>query len=102
VSGLDSIVTELKALRVQAGLSQQALADLLGVTQTAISYWESGRRLPDVSAAHRWAEALGVGLRIDRYAAVEEMSPAEAYERGWTDCAAAVAIAAQLNGRARP
>ena len=33
---------ELQALRVQAGLSQQEIADALGVDRTAVIRWEQG------------------------------------------------------------
>lgn len=34
----------LKRKREQRGISQQQLANKLGVTKTAVSYWESGKR----------------------------------------------------------
>jgi transcriptional regulator with XRE-family HTH domain len=37
----------LKKLRKEKGLSQQALAEKLYVTNAAVSRWESGHRLPD-------------------------------------------------------
>lgn len=38
---------EISALRKRAGLTQYQLADVLGVSQTLISQWESGDRVPD-------------------------------------------------------
>ena len=38
----------LKKLRKKAGLSQSALAKKLNVSQTAIYYWENGKREPDL------------------------------------------------------
>lgn len=39
---------ELKAERAALGLSQQKLADALGVTARAIKHWEAGtRRVPE-------------------------------------------------------
>ena len=36
-------------LRKQNGLSQQKLAEILNVHQTAVSQWEKGRTNPDMS-----------------------------------------------------
>lgn len=36
-----------RALRLQAGLSLQNVADALACTRAAISYWENGRSRPD-------------------------------------------------------
>ena len=39
---------ELRAWRIKHDLSQAELAELLGLHQTAISHWESGKRkIPD-------------------------------------------------------
>lgn len=35
---------EIKALRQRLGLSQQALADEIGVSKRCIQYWEAGER----------------------------------------------------------
>jgi len=49
----------LRRARVAAGLTQKALADLLGVEQPHIARWESGTQLPRVDRAVRLASALG-------------------------------------------
>ena len=36
-------------LRRQAGLSQEELANLLGVTRQAVQKWEAGLSTPDIS-----------------------------------------------------
>ena len=41
---------ELRALRSGAGLTQQQLADKLGVTHISVSRWETGRSEPSSSA----------------------------------------------------
>lgn len=38
--------TEVKKIRQKLGLTQEELAERLGVTQTAVSYWEDGKRRP--------------------------------------------------------
>lgn len=50
----------LKKLRLQAGLSQKSLADLIGLKQPNISEFESGQRTPSVATIIRMKEVLGV------------------------------------------
>ena len=50
----------IASLRKNKKLTQQELAELLGVTDRAISNWETGRRMPDISLLKPLAEALGV------------------------------------------
>jgi Zn-dependent peptidase ImmA (M78 family)/transcriptional regulator with XRE-family HTH domain len=42
------VAGQLRAAREQRGWSQQQLAERLNRTQTSISYWESGKRKPDI------------------------------------------------------
>ncbi|MFP5361386.1 MAG: helix-turn-helix transcriptional regulator [Thermoleophilia bacterium] len=49
----------LQEKRLAAGLSQQALADLLGVAQQHIARWEGGKVVPNAWMAVRLSEALG-------------------------------------------
>lgn len=44
----------IKRLREDRGLTQRALAESLGVTDKAVSKWESGRGLPDISSLSLW------------------------------------------------
>lgn len=46
--------------RVGRGWSQEELADRLEVTQTAVSYWESGKRMMNTDQLVEIASALGV------------------------------------------
>lgn len=52
----------LHDLRIKKGLSQKQLAELAGVSQTAIYHWEKGIRAPKIEALNRLAEALRVDL----------------------------------------
>ena len=52
-------MTTIASKRTAAGLTQQALADTLGVTQAAVANWEHGRRCPPVKTLRRIAAALG-------------------------------------------
>lgn len=48
--------------RKKAGLSQDALAERLGVSRQAISKWETGESVPDTGKLLPLANALGVSL----------------------------------------
>ena len=54
----------LKKLRIEKGLSQQALADKLFVTRPTVARWEAGTRLPDAMMITRLAEVLSVDVNI--------------------------------------
>jgi putative transcriptional regulator len=49
----------LREARTAAGLTQQQLADRLGVDQAVIARWETGVQEPRVRAAVRLSEVLG-------------------------------------------
>ena len=50
----DPLAERLRHLRKQAGLSQKALAERLGISGPAIAQWETGRHRPDT----RWLPKL--------------------------------------------
>ncbi len=52
----------LTIFRKQAGLTQETLAERVGVARQTIVKWESGESAPDLEAAGRLAEVLGVTL----------------------------------------
>lgn len=52
----------LTIFRKQAGLTQEILAERVGVARQTIVKWESGESAPDLEAAGRLAEVLGVTL----------------------------------------
>lgn len=62
VTGIHPLITQLVQARKARGLSQQALASLLGVTQTAVSYWEAGQRDVSFSQLVAWANVLNVPI----------------------------------------
>jgi DNA-binding XRE family transcriptional regulator len=57
---LTGLGANIRAARTAAGMTQEALAEVLGCTQTAVSYWEAGKRDPGVQDLLRIAEALSV------------------------------------------
>lgn len=58
----DSIGAKLRILRKERRLTQQELADGLGMTRATISNYEINRRAPHLTELRRIAEFFGVGL----------------------------------------
>ena len=50
---------DVKELRQRLGLTQRALADILGVTPAAVGHWECGRASPSADAETRLIELAG-------------------------------------------
>ena len=54
----------LIAARVEAGLTQHAMADRLGVKQSALARWEAGRTVPTLDTLFRLAKVLNLEFSI--------------------------------------
>lgn len=54
--------TTIRTLREQRGLTQEKLAQQIGVSSKTISKWETAKGLPDVSLLQPLAQALGISL----------------------------------------
>jgi transcriptional regulator with XRE-family HTH domain len=52
----------LKALRKNNGLTQQGLADVVGVSRIYIQALESNRRMPSMKLLHRLAKSLNASM----------------------------------------
>ena len=48
--------------RKELGLTQEALAQKLGVTNQAVSKWESGQSCPDIALLPRIADVFGITM----------------------------------------
>ena len=61
---MDTYVTgaAIKSLRERRGLTQSALAERIGISNKAVSKWETGKGLPDLSLLQPLAQALGVSV----------------------------------------
>ncbi len=57
-----SLGEKISGLRKSAGLSQEKLAELVGVSRQAVTKWESGSANPDTENLIRLAEIFGCGL----------------------------------------
>lgn len=53
---------KLKAERINRGLTQSAMAEILGITRSAYSLYESGRREPNISTLTNIATVLNISL----------------------------------------
>lgn len=72
----------IAAVRKAAGLTQEQLGELVGVTRQAVSKWESGQTVPDALTVAKLCEALHVsadyvllGKEPEEQAAVEPWEP---------------------------
>jgi transcriptional regulator with XRE-family HTH domain len=52
----------IKELRTQKGMTQQELAQIIGITYTSISYWESGKSKPDIFQIQKLADYFNVTI----------------------------------------
>lgn len=59
---MPDLPSPIRAARIAAGMTQQQLADALGVAQQSVTRWETGEREPRVSTLKRIAAALGCDL----------------------------------------
>ena len=55
-----TLAEKIYQARKKAGLSQEALADALGVTRQAVSKWETGKSVPDTENLRQMAQVLAV------------------------------------------
>lgn len=81
-----SIGDNIRALRIKAGMTQSRLAERLGVTDQAVSKWETGAASPDLSLIVPLTRLFGVTadalLGIDRPA---EEARRQALEAQWEE-----------------
>lgn len=59
----DNIIGEsIKLNRIAQNYTQKQLAQKIGVTHAAISYWENGVNIPNVKDCWLLADALGISI----------------------------------------
>ena len=56
----------LKDLRKEKGITQEQLAEKLGVSGRTISRWETGKNMPDISLLVEIAELMSVYLKSSK------------------------------------
>ena len=57
---MDTLGKRIAALRKEKGMTQEELAEKLGVSPQAVSKWENGQSCPDISLLPRLAAIFGV------------------------------------------
>ena len=50
----------VKAIRIEKGLTQQELGDMVGIGFRAVSKWERGITMPDISIINDLSKILGI------------------------------------------
>lgn len=58
------IVNELRDARLGLDVSQQTIAEAVGVSRGQVGHWETGKQEPSVEHLERWAAHFGWSLRI--------------------------------------
>lgn len=81
---MQAIGTNLRRLRVRAGLTQDALAGMLHVTRQTVSSWEIGRTEPDLDTLLALAEALHCDATELIYGV--KQNGYQQYQRRWIVC----------------
>ena len=69
----NSVGKKLQQLRKGRKLTQQELADKMGVSRATVSNYEVGRRAPHLTELKRFAEFYGVGLDYFGVASTDEI-----------------------------
>lgn len=52
----------IKQNRVERKITQSQLADAIGVTHAAISYWENGVNIPNISDCWKMADYMNISI----------------------------------------
>lgn len=74
---------KIQLLRKQQGLSQEALADQLGVSRQAVSRWETGSALPDAGNLLQLSRLFGVTADSLLSDDCDPTPPVSAQPGGW-------------------
>ena len=61
-AGTMNIGEQIKARRIEIGMTQQDMADRLAVSRSAISNWETGKNYPDLQIIVQISEELNISL----------------------------------------
>ena len=59
-----AISATIRSLRRERGLTQEALAQAVGVSPQAISKWETGQTMPDITLLLPLSKELGIGVDL--------------------------------------
>ena len=70
---MNTIGKQLKTLRKSQKMTQQAVADKVGITRATLSNYEIDRRTPDLKTLRKLSECFGVGLDYFGVAPADEV-----------------------------
>ena len=70
---MNTIGSQLKALRKGQRMTQQFVADKVGITRATLSNYEIDRRTPDLKTLRKLAECFGVSLDYFGIAPADEV-----------------------------
>lgn len=88
---MNAVAKNLKRLRKQAGVTQEALAERLHVTRQAVSNWETAKTQPDIETLKALAEALGTDVNGLIYGLRPTADSYVRYQKKYVACVAACA-----------
>ena len=85
-------MNRIKEIRKKFGMSQRQLGQLLGVSQTTISAWETGRNEPDIGSIFVMADNFDTTPKklmgyVDQCAQCDFRKDGTAYDFSCSDCA---------------
>lgn len=85
-------MNRIKESRKKFGMSQRQLGQLLGVSQTTISAWETGRNEPDIGSIFVMADHFDTTPKklmgyVDQCAQCDFRKDGTAYDFSCSDCA---------------
>ena len=60
-----AVIEAMIRARAEAGLTQEALAERMGTTQSAVARLEGGHVSPTVETLQRYAKAVGKRLKVE-------------------------------------
>lgn len=89
----EDLADDLRAWRRNAGLTQEAAAEALGVDPSQLSRWENGKQLPKQNRAKDFARVY----RVDRADVSDRLGAA--HEEDAADSQQALKLVAALNAR---
>ena len=70
-----AIMNQIRIFRTQRGLTQEAVAERIGVSRQAVAKWEKGETLPDIETCIRLADLFGVPLEVLARGMADENEP---------------------------
>lgn len=69
------IGSRIRSLRKEHGMTQEALAEQLGVSRQSISAWEKGQSVPSVENLQALAQVFGIGIDALLQTSAEKTAP---------------------------